>query len=329
MYIVCLRFCTCIQYDLVNGISGDLAVLNFPITLTLQGNGPERNMSFPHSVPHHIPSRLTEKFHSRQSAGSTLTTPLPQVEQRKKTTDEDDFAVPVFERSGVDQSVSKPHNGIERGKFSSNTPPYPGHAVKFQNSYEKDPKKSSSKDLDSRQEARHRSDENPTTRVSSRNHLAKISTTSSSREKSHGALKEASGPPRQESGGLTESHFNRSKDNDASLLPGTKTISQSVDRRCGGGVESTRDINKGIVHQSRSGSQSREDHTCPNEPDINSGYRDARTSRSPQPGDGDKSDDVSETSMVDSISGLDISPDDVVGVIGQKRFWKARKAIVK
>lgn len=43
----------------------------------------------------------------------------------------------------------------------------------------------------------------------------------------------------------------------------------------------------------------------------------------------DRVDDESDTSMVESISGLDISPDDVVGVIGQKHFWKARKAIVK
>ncbi|XP_071697246.1 protein EARLY FLOWERING 3-like [Rutidosis leptorrhynchoides] len=39
-------------------------------------------------------------------------------------------------------------------------------------------------------------------------------------------------------------------------------------------------------------------------------------------------DDVSETSMVDSVCGVDISPDDVVGIIGQKHFWKARRAIV-
>lgn len=43
----------------------------------------------------------------------------------------------------------------------------------------------------------------------------------------------------------------------------------------------------------------------------------------------EKGDDISETSMVDSSSALDITPDDVVGVIGQKRFWKARKEIVK
>uniref|UniRef100_A0A1D1Y5S9 Protein EARLY FLOWERING 3 n=1 Tax=Anthurium amnicola TaxID=1678845 RepID=A0A1D1Y5S9_9ARAE len=45
-------------------------------------------------------------------------------------------------------------------------------------------------------------------------------------------------------------------------------------------------------------------------------------------GDANRNDDASETSMVDSISGVDISPDDVVGVIGPKHFWKARRAIV-
>ncbi|KAK4365090.1 hypothetical protein RND71_016448 [Anisodus tanguticus] len=43
----------------------------------------------------------------------------------------------------------------------------------------------------------------------------------------------------------------------------------------------------------------------------------------------DRGDDLSETSIVESISGTDISPDDVVGIIGLKRFWKARRAIVK
>lgn len=35
-----------------------------------------------------------------------------------------------------------------------------------------------------------------------------------------------------------------------------------------------------------------------------------------------------EALMIDSITVLDISPDDVVGVIGPKQFWKARRAIV-
>ncbi|KAJ4823677.1 hypothetical protein Tsubulata_027678 [Turnera subulata] len=44
--------------------------------------------------------------------------------------------------------------------------------------------------------------------------------------------------------------------------------------------------------------------------------------------DTEKHDDVSETSMVDSVSALDLTPDDVVAVIGEKQFWKARRAFV-
>lgn len=41
----------------------------------------------------------------------------------------------------------------------------------------------------------------------------------------------------------------------------------------------------------------------------------------------ERGDSVSETSVLDAMSGVDITPDDVVGIIGQKHFWKARRAI--
>ncbi|XP_031487409.1 protein HEADING DATE 3B-like [Nymphaea colorata] len=53
-----------------------------------------------------------------------------------------------------------------------------------------------------------------------------------------------------------------------------------------------------------------------------------KTSGKVQPGDKDRNDDASETSMLDTVSGLEISPDDIVGVIGPKQFWKARRAMV-
>ncbi|KAF8724748.1 hypothetical protein HU200_020766 [Digitaria exilis] len=42
----------------------------------------------------------------------------------------------------------------------------------------------------------------------------------------------------------------------------------------------------------------------------------------------DQNDDLSESS-VESLPEMEISPDDVVGAIGPKHFWKARRAIVK
>ncbi|CAL5359221.1 unnamed protein product [Camellia sinensis] len=67
----------------------------------------------------------------------------------------------------------------------------------------------------------------------------------------------------------------------------------------------------------------------PNNPTFESGYHEDNRCESLQIAKGDREDDASETSMVDSIPGLDMSPDDVVGIIGQKQFWKARRAIVK
>ncbi|EEF46318.1 hypothetical protein RCOM_1486170 [Ricinus communis] len=47
-----------------------------------------------------------------------------------------------------------------------------------------------------------------------------------------------------------------------------------------------------------------------------------------QVGDVERHNDGSETSLVDSLSALEISPDDVVRIIGEKQFWKARRIIV-
>ncbi|GMQ03610.1 hypothetical protein CsSME_00049356 [Camellia sinensis var. sinensis] len=61
----------------------------------------------------------------------------------------------------------------------------------------------------------------------------------------------------------------------------------------------------------------------PSNPTFESGYHEDNRCKSLQIAKGDREDDASETSMVDSIPGLDMSPDDVVGIIGQKQFWKA------
>ncbi|KAK6161929.1 hypothetical protein DH2020_001770 [Rehmannia glutinosa] len=68
--------------------------------------------------------------------------------------------------------------------------------------------------------------------------------------------------------------------------------------------------NQNIVHDLSDDAGSREDGSC----------------RQLQMGNLDC---VSETSILDVVSELDMTPDDVVGVIGQKHFWKARRAIVK
>ncbi|KAI7994678.1 Protein EARLY FLOWERING 3 [Camellia lanceoleosa] len=70
--------------------------------------------------------------------------------------------------------------------------------------------------------------------------------------------------------------------------------------------------------------------SCPEElrsPITNgSGYHVDKTRWSVQAGKGERGGDASVTSMVGSISGMDISPDDVVGIIGQKHFWESEKS---
>ncbi|CAH8369543.1 unnamed protein product [Eruca vesicaria subsp. sativa] len=70
-----------------------------------------------------------------------------------------------------------------------------------------------------------------------------------------------------------------------------------------------------------------EGHGNPNDVDNGPEYRRSAGYTSMQQIDEEASDDVSDNSMVDSVSSIDVSPDDVVGVLGQKRFWRARKAI--
>lgn len=71
--------------------------------------------------------------------------------------------------------------------------------------------------------------------------------------------------------------------------------------------------NENIVHDLSDDSGSGEDGSC----------------GPPQTGNLERGDSVSETSILDNVSSPDITPDDVVGIIGQKHFWKARRAIVK
>ncbi|XP_010267081.1 PREDICTED: ELF3-like protein 2 [Nelumbo nucifera] len=65
------------------------------------------------------------------------------------------------------------------------------------------------------------------------------------------------------------------------------------------------------------------------ERDENGGkYHEEMVHESLQVGDVDRNSDASKCSMVDSVLGMDISPNDVVGVIGIKHFWNARRTIV-
>ncbi|CAB4266131.1 unnamed protein product [Prunus armeniaca] len=307
-----------------------------PSAFSTQGSRSEGNLPVPLHVRPSTPTRQAEMFHARQSDGANENTPLTQPDQRKKVGEEDDFRVPVFVQSRMGLCHSKTQIGIDKEKLAPIGPSHSGHThsghtVKLKNVGKKDPiQLSSPTTLNLRRELRSEREED-LIKVSgpARDHSAKSATKISSRQKIDGPAEEVSASPNQEYADCPVPRFSRLSESDACLQQESRSGSQpNITGQGDGLVECTRDVEKGAVFQERSLSYSGEDPGGPNELDNDSEYHGDRTCISPQMGHVDKSDDVSETSMVDSVSGLDISPDDVVGIIGQKHFWKARKAIV-
>ena len=269
-----------------------IAYLNFGNNLCFQGSRLDGNLPFPlHGHPS-TPTHQVEMLHGRQSDGANVNLPIEQTNLTRKIRDKDDCSVPVFVQSRMDLGHSKTQIVSDKEKLTPISSPHFGHLVKIKNAAKKDPKQISSPTLNLR--------------------------------------REVNASPNQEDAECSVPGFNRLAESDACLQQESRSGSQPNVTGLGDGlVESSRDVEKGTVSRERSVSCSRADPSSPDEPDNDSEYRGDRACISPQMGHVDKSDDVSETSMVDSISGMDISPDDVVGIIGQKHFWTARKAIVK
>ncbi|KAF3447497.1 hypothetical protein FNV43_RR12683 [Rhamnella rubrinervis] len=293
-----------------------------------QGSGLERNLRFPLHLTPSPPAYQAERFDASLSDGATRNASLAQLEQRRRVREEDDFMVPVFVQSSVDQNIGELQNGIDRENFTPRSSTPSEHPMKTRNTCEDDPKLINSMTLNSRREVSSESEENPIAGAQGRDFSGKSSMNQSIREKSNVLVKEAKASPNQESRDHHGHNFSRFHDNEAYLQHESRAESQLDSFDLGNGlVEFTRDKEKGTSCQGISNSPSEEDHNSPSVPDNDSECNGNRTCISLQIENVDKSDDVSETSMVDSMEGLDISPDDVVGIIGQKHFWKARRAI--
>ncbi|XP_021276001.1 protein EARLY FLOWERING 3 [Herrania umbratica] len=284
------------------------------------GSSLERNMLFPSRVSLSTSTNLAEKFSTRQLGGASVNAPLARLEQRK-VRDEDDFMVPVFVNSETGHQHNKTKNGFDGEKLTPLSPTYPSRQIKLQNVCDKDPNRSSYSGVNLRKEVRDQIEES--SRVCScRERSVKTAADLSTRENSDGHAKEANMSLDQDCGEHPASRLSRSHENDACSLQ------QPAKNGCINGAELMRDIDEGILPRQRSMSYSEGNHSCPHETNNDSECRGDKTYGSLQWANGDKSDDVSETSMVDSASGLAICPDDVVEVIGQKHFLKARRAIV-
>ncbi|XP_011081715.1 LOW QUALITY PROTEIN: protein EARLY FLOWERING 3 [Sesamum indicum] len=272
-----------------------------------QGGGNDRGMCFSRQVP---PGHPSENQYSQYSDFSTSS---PQLQQRKKL-NEGDYSVPVFVHSIASQEFDKYSINMDRERLSSSNPHIFDHSLKSQ-----DAEETGMNEHSTRQEGNNQKRENSKEVVVG---WVKAISNSSSTDKQTGCslIHESRDEP--------SDNIDRLK-TDNCVRPELCAESQpSSNRQCNAALRkntisvarrNSSDSNKGLpsedqnlVHGVSNDTESSEDGSC----------------RSPQMNNLEKGDSVSETSVLDTISGLDITPDDVVSMIGQKHFWKARRALV-
>ncbi|KAM6559187.1 hypothetical protein CsatA_028426 [Cannabis sativa] len=291
-----------------------------PSASSSQGSGVERNKVFTRNGAPSTPTHWSENLQPRgevkiRNAPAATT----QLEQGKKVGDDnDDFMVPVF--------VQATNGRCQGGEaFSSVSSTRTRQPVERQNVYEKNPKQNNLMAATFIQDAESERREDVRANFQSGNHIV-----TSNREKSEGPLKKIKESSNMESIEHALSNFSRSCGSEAGLHQESRVGGPQLES---GGQhdhlsKSARDAEGGNEFQPRSEPHCWVERSRSNEPENDSDHNSNsnRTSHC-EIETVDKFDDGSETSMVDSISITDISPDDVVGIIGQKHFWKARRAI--
>ncbi|KAL3498539.1 hypothetical protein ACH5RR_041271 [Cinchona calisaya] len=283
-----------------------------------QGSGQQRGMFYSHQLP---PSRQSaEKPADNYFDSSASVMPFEQ----KKKLEEDDFRVPIFTNSNLGQDGGKTYINVDRGKLFPSSPAYTEHSTKHPTTGDNEPRQVLAIRPNIRQESRSQN-ENLKESVGGREQSIKPASISSSINMAEVALRQSETCLLQELRDDTPNNCSRLLNADHHLLPEHRTKSLPKIRILDDAVfdEPTRCTNNENTSISMFNFHSEEDRILD---DTES--REDNTYRSLPTGIADRDDDASETSMVDSISGLEISPDDVVGIIGQKQFWKARRAIV-
>lgn len=291
-----------------------------------QGTGTDGNLRLPLNLP--LPTSTNQVGNSQALPSGEVNENPPSVqpEQSQQTTeaeDEDDFTVPVYNRSNMGKT--RVQNSDHKENLSSPGSKHSDCSTVLQAGYEKGQSHLTSSGAHSRQVTIGKK-----VNDKSRVHPAMSTTNLSDRGNTDGVQKETSVSKDQIFQDKSNTGFDKLPDSDV-RLPRHSRSSIQLDES---GfvidvVEPTRFGEVDSVPCSRVDSHSLGKHESLNIPVDNVENHVERTCSSMQVGNPDKSDIVSENSMVDSISGSDICPDDVVGIIGQKHFWKARRAIIK
>ncbi|KAL2974232.1 hypothetical protein AAZX31_14G091800 [Glycine max] len=261
---------------------------------------------------------------SRQSDdGARSNTSLVQLERRKKVDD----GIHVYTCSRIDQSNDKmleSFNGKKLTPFGARNFCY---SVAVQNGGDKDTTQFGFLPADMRKDARKGNEANP--HVSSSRQKLKLSVKpKSSGEIIDSLVMQAKVIPNQEDQDYSVPNINRLHQDDACLQKECVAGSQSNDIEHGGDLlNSTRDMDNGNALVPRGCFHSAANQTHPLEATNDAEYHDTRTGGPIQKGNFDESDNISKISTVTNLSSLIVSPDDVVGILGQKHFWKARRKI--
>nr|CAN79509.1 hypothetical protein VITISV_038336 [Vitis vinifera] len=271
-----------------------------PPASSSQGSGHERGVFFPHHISPSTPTHLPEKLHARHSDAVILNTPLAQFEQRKKQGDEDDFRVPIFVHSGT-EFHGRNQNSIDREILTPSSSTCLGHSINLQNACEKELKRTSSNGLSVRQDMRSQGDVNRKDYVSSREYSEKSASNLSTKEKIDESMKQVNKPSSEDFRDQSSANFSSLHDTDGCLLQGNRAGTQlgEPDHVDCVSVETARDAwNPSRV---RSSSYSGDGLGSPSEPDNDGACHGDKTCGTLQKGNVDTNDDLSETSMVDSM----------------------------
>ncbi|XP_028796086.1 protein EARLY FLOWERING 3 [Neltuma alba] len=289
---------------------------------------PERNHILPVHLPPQTPTYQDENNISHQSDVANQNPSMSKPEQRKKV-DEDDFRVPMYMNARVGQSNDNTQKTFDGRKFTAIGPRYFGCAVEVQNDCDRDPKQFGFPYVNIRKDVRCEgnvlSNESP-----SRDLPVKSARNILNGENIDGLARQdnATGNQEYQDQNCPGSRFGRLHQADACPQQDLEAVSLCNNARSSDGlVRPSSDTEKGDVPLLRGCFHSTADQDSPVEAIDDTECHDTRRTGLMKK-NWDKSDNVSKISMVDNLLSQEISPDDVVEIIGQKHFWKARRAIV-
>ncbi|KAL3500647.1 hypothetical protein ACH5RR_039740 [Cinchona calisaya] len=290
-----------------------------PPASSSQGSELQRNMFYSPQLP---PSRQSTEKSASSYFDSSAT--LMSLEQKKKL-EEDDFRVPIFMHSNMGQEHGETYTNMDRGKLFPSSPAYTEHSTEHVTIGDNEPRQIQDIGPHITPEGRSQNKENLKESMGDKELSIKSASKLSSIDKAEVALSQTETCLRQESRNNNVDKSSRLLKADHHLLPECRADSLSKNWIPDNNVinQPARSLNSGNSSVSRFGFYLEEERIL-----DDTELCEDNTCRSLPTGISDRDDDASEASMMDSISGLEISPDDVVGIIGQKHFWKARKAIV-